>query len=97
MIGDFKYLTDITVWVRANFPSDAPGFEHFIDLNILLAGIRQTGVSSEEVRNKEFHDEGVKRLAKQYVLVKSFQRNFPEDWGLSNESNNISKMTTSEQ
>ena len=76
MIGDFKYLTDITVWVRANFPSDAPGFEHFIDLNILLAGIRQTGVSSEEVRNKEVHAERVKRSTKKSVVVNHFKGNF---------------------
>ena len=35
----FKSLTDVTVWVRANLPSDDPTFEHFIDLDILLAGI----------------------------------------------------------
>ena len=48
MVGYFKSLTDVTFWVRSNLPSDAPKFEHFIDLDILLAGIRQTGVSSEE-------------------------------------------------
>ena len=79
MVGDFKYLTDVTVWVRANLPSDAPKFEHFIDLYILLAGIRQKGVSSEEVRNKEVHDERLKRSAKQSMVVTSFQRSFPED------------------
>ena len=35
----FKSLTDVTVWVRANLPSNAPKFEHFIDLDILLVGI----------------------------------------------------------
>ena len=39
VVGDFKSLTDVTVWVRANLPSDAPKFEHFIDLYILLAQI----------------------------------------------------------
>ena len=39
VVGDFKSLTDVTVWVRANLPSDTPKFEHFIDLDILLAGI----------------------------------------------------------
>ena len=79
MVGDFKSLTDVTVWVRLNIQSDTPTFEHFIDLDILLAGIRQTGVSSEKVRNKEFHAEILKRSAKQYVVVTSFQRTFPED------------------
>ena len=39
VVGDFKSLPDVTVWVRANLPSYAPKFEHFIDLYILLAGI----------------------------------------------------------
>ena len=52
VVGGFKSLTDITVWVQANFPSYAPKFEHFVDFYILLAGIIQTGMSSEEVRNK---------------------------------------------
>ena len=47
MVGDSKSITDVTVWVRANLPSDAPKFKHFIDLDILLAVIRQTGVISE--------------------------------------------------
>ena len=34
-----KYLADITVWVQANLPSDTPKFEHFIDLDVLLAVI----------------------------------------------------------
>ena len=80
VVEDFKSLTDVTVWVRANLPSDAPKFEHFIDLYILLAGIRQKGVSSEEIQNKEVHDERVKRSAKHYVVVTLFQRTFPEDW-----------------
>ena len=37
VVGYFKSLTDVTVWVRANLPSDAQNFEHFIDLDILLA------------------------------------------------------------
>ena len=48
----FKSLTDVTVWEQANFPSGAPKFEHFIDLDILLEGIRKTGVSRKEVWNK---------------------------------------------
>ena len=47
LVEYFKSLTDVTVWVRANLPSDAKKFEHFIDLDILLEGILQTGVSSE--------------------------------------------------
>ena len=39
VVGDFKSLTDVTVWLQANLPSDAPKFEYFIDLNILLARI----------------------------------------------------------
>ena len=39
MVGDFKSFTDVTVWVRVNLPSDAPKFEPFIDLDILLAVI----------------------------------------------------------
>ena len=61
MVGNFKSLNHFTVWVRANLPSDAQKFEHFIYLDILLAGIRHTGVSSEEVLNKEVHAERVKR------------------------------------
>ena len=69
MVGGFKSLTGVTFWVRANLPSDAPKFEHFIDLYILLAGIRQKGVSSEEVRNKEVHADRVKRSMKHSVVV----------------------------
>ena len=54
-------------------------------------------MSSEEVWNKEVHAERVKRSAKQSVVVTPFQRNFPEDWGLSYENNHFSKMTTFEQ
>ena len=97
VVGDFKPLDDVTVWVRADLPSDAPKFEHFIDLDILLAGILQTGVISEEVRNKGVHAERVKRSAKQSVVVTSFQRTFPEDWGSSNENNHFSNMKTFEQ
>ena len=39
MVVDLKSLNDDTIWVRANLPSDALKFEHFIDLDILLAGI----------------------------------------------------------
>ena len=46
MVGDFKSLTDVTVWVRYNISSDAPKYEHFIDFDNILAGIRQTGGSS---------------------------------------------------
>ena len=60
-VGYFKSLTGVTVWLRANLPSDAPRFEHFIYLDIILAGIRQTVVISEEVRNKEVHFEIMKR------------------------------------
>ena len=66
---NFNSLTDVTVWVQENIPSDAPKFEHFIDLEILMAGIRHTGVSSEEVWNKEVQADRVKRSAKQYVVV----------------------------
>ena len=52
MVVNFKSLTDVTVWVRADLPSDTPKFEHFVYLYILLAGIRQTGLVSEEVKNK---------------------------------------------
>ena len=40
VVEDFNSLTDVTVLVQANLPLDAPKFEHFIDLDILLAGIR---------------------------------------------------------
>ena len=39
VVGYFKFLTNVTVWMRSNLPSDAPNFEHFIDLDILLEGI----------------------------------------------------------
>ena len=81
VVGEFKYLTDVTVWVRANILSDAPRFKHSIDLEILLAGIQKTGVSSGGSRNKEFHAERVKRSTNQSVGVTSFHRNFTEDWG----------------
>ena len=84
MVVAFKSLTDVTVWVRENLPSDAPKFEHFIDLYILLAGIQQTGVSSEKVQNKEFHTEKLKQSVNQSVVVTLFQRTFPECWGLYN-------------
>ena len=32
VVGDFKYLTDVTIWVRVNIPSDDPKSAHFIDL-----------------------------------------------------------------
>ena len=97
VVVNFKSLTDVTVWVQANLPSDAPKFDHFIDLNILLVGIRQTGVISEEVWNKEVHAERVKRSAKQSVLVTYFQSTFLEDWVSSNENNHFSKITTLKQ
>ena len=97
VVGDFMSLNDVTVWVRANFSSDAPKSEYFIDLDILLAGIRYTGVRSEDFQNKEFHAYIVKCLANKSVAVKSFQRNSPEDWGSSNENNHFSKMKFFEQ
>ena len=78
--------------MRANIPSDGPKFEHFIDLDILLAVILYTGVISEEVWNKEVHAERVKRSAKQSVVVTSFQRTSPEDWGLSNENDHFQRL-----
>ena len=69
VVGDFESMPDVTVWVRDNLLSDAPKFEHIVDLEILLAGILHTEVSSEEVWNKEVHAERVKRLAKQSVVV----------------------------
>ena len=39
VVGYFKSFTDVTVWMRANLTSDATKFEHFIDLDIILAGI----------------------------------------------------------
>ena len=39
MVVDSKSFTGVTVCVRANLPSDNPKFEHFVDLDILLAGI----------------------------------------------------------
>ena len=42
VVGDFKSLIDVTVWVQDNLPSDTPKSEHAIDLNILLEGILQT-------------------------------------------------------
>ena len=39
VVGDFNSLTGVTVLVRSNIPSDVPKFEHFIDFDILLAGI----------------------------------------------------------
>ena len=78
-------MSDVNVWVRANLPSDTPKYEHFIDLEILLEGMFQTGVSSEEVRNKEVNAEIVKYSENQYVGATSFQRTSPEDWGSSNE------------
>ena len=49
VVVNFKSMTDVNFWLRANIPSDAPKFEHFVDLDILLSGILQKGVSSEEV------------------------------------------------
>ena len=65
----FKFLTDVTFWVRANLPLDAQKSEHFIDLDILLAVICHIGVSSEEVHNKEVHAGRVKRSGNKYVVV----------------------------
>ena len=39
----------------------------------------------------------MKRLTKKSVVVTSFQSNFTEDWGSSNEKNHFSNMITSEQ
>ena len=54
-------------------------------------------MSSKDLRNKEFHTEIVKRSATQYMVMTSFQRTHPEDWGSSNENKNSSKMTTFKQ
>ena len=62
-----------------------------------MAGIRQIGGSSEEVWNKEVHAERVKRLENQSAVVTSFQRTFPEDWGLCNDNNHFSKIKNFEQ
>ena len=84
VVGDFKSLTDVAIWVRSKRPSDTPKFEHFIDLGILLAGIFQTGLSRKEVRNKKYHPDRVKRSDKQSVVVAFFLRTPPEEWGSSN-------------
>ena len=97
MVGGFKSLTGVTFWVRANLPSYAPKCVHFIELDILLAGIQQRGVTSEEFRNKEVHAEILNQSANQYVVVTSFQSNSTENWASSNENNNFSKMTTFKQ
>ena len=39
VVGSFKSLTDVIVLVQANLPSDTPKFEHFVDLDILLARV----------------------------------------------------------
>ena len=31
VVEDFKYLTDVTVWVQENLPSDAQKFEHLME------------------------------------------------------------------
>ena len=54
-------------------------------------------MSIEEVWNKEVHTKRVKRLEKQSGVTKYFQRTSTEDWGLYNENNQFSKMTTSKQ
>ena len=66
-------------------------------MDILLAIILQTGVINEEVWNIEVQAERVNRSAKQSVVVTLFQRNSPEDWGLSNEKNHFSDMTNFKQ
>ena len=62
VVGDFKSLTDVNFWMRANIPPNIPKSDHFIDLDILLEGILQTGVISEEFWNKKVHAERVKCL-----------------------------------
>ena len=37
VVGEFKSLMDVTVWVRANLSSDTPKFEQFVGLDILMA------------------------------------------------------------
>ena len=37
------------------------------------------------------------QLAKQSVVVTSFQRTFPEDWGSSNDNDHFSKMIAFDQ
>ena len=54
-------------------------------------------MSCEEVRNIEAHAGRVKRSAKQYVVVPSFQRKFQEEWGSSDRNNHFPMMTTFEQ
>ena len=39
VVGYVNSLTDVTIWVRDNLPSDAPKFEHFVDLENLLVEI----------------------------------------------------------
>ena len=63
--------------MQENLLSDTPKFDPFIGLDILLKGIYQTGVSSEEVQNKEVRADRVKHLENQYVVVMSFQRMSP--------------------
>ena len=39
VVGYFKSLTDFTIWVRDNLPSDTPKPDYFIYLYILLAEV----------------------------------------------------------
>ena len=39
IMGDFKFFTDVTVWVQEKLASNTPNFEHFIDFDIFLARI----------------------------------------------------------
>ena len=49
------------------------------------------------VRNKDVYTKRVKLSAKQSIVVTLFQSLSPEDWGLSNEHNHFTKMTTFKQ
>ena len=51
----------------------------------------------EDIWNKKFHAERVKRSAEKSVVVVFFQRTSPEDWGSYNENNHFSKMKNFEQ
>ena len=47
VVGLFNSLTYVTIWVRENFPSDTPEFEHFIEFRS-FTGRNSTDISEHK-------------------------------------------------
>ena len=96
MVEYFKSLTDVTVGCELIFHQMLQNLSTLLIWTFYWKKFDRQDRSAKE-QNKEVQADTVKCSAKQSVVVASFQRTSPEDWGFSNKNNHFSKMTTFEQ